>query len=164
MHVLRIDQRAALARTHGKWLAAATHYRWHARSYKGCGREDDTRHTTQDIQHGTKDPRHMKTHCSKDSATGTRTRVARVRAEYPNQLDYSGVRTYTPALQYPACHRIPCFTIPAFAAATTVVVAAVVLVLAVVVVAVVIVVMAIVAQAIVMAVVMGVVVVILWRC
>ena len=24
-------------------------------------------------------------------ATGTRTRVARVRAEYPNQLDYSGV-------------------------------------------------------------------------
>ena len=27
---------------------------------------------------------------TKDSATGTRTRVARVRAEYPNQLDYSG--------------------------------------------------------------------------
>ena len=27
---------------------------------------------------------------SKYSATGTRTRVARVRAEYPNQLDYSG--------------------------------------------------------------------------
>ena len=27
----------------------------------------------------------------KSSATGTRTRVARVRAEYPNQLDYSGV-------------------------------------------------------------------------
>ena len=26
----------------------------------------------------------------KHSATGTRTRVARVRAEYPNQLDYSG--------------------------------------------------------------------------
>ena len=26
----------------------------------------------------------------KDSATGTRTRVAQVRAEYPNQLDYSG--------------------------------------------------------------------------
>ena len=26
----------------------------------------------------------------KSSATGTRTRVARVRAEYPNQLDYSG--------------------------------------------------------------------------
>ena len=26
----------------------------------------------------------------KGSATGTRTRVARVRAEYPNQLDYSG--------------------------------------------------------------------------
>ena len=26
----------------------------------------------------------------RDSATGTRTRVARVRAEYPNQLDYSG--------------------------------------------------------------------------
>ena len=28
---------------------------------------------------------------SKSSATGTQTRVARVRAEYPNQLDYSGV-------------------------------------------------------------------------
>ena len=27
---------------------------------------------------------------AQDSATGTRTRVARVRAEYPNQLDYSG--------------------------------------------------------------------------
>ena len=27
---------------------------------------------------------------STNSATGTRTRVARVRAEYPNQLDYSG--------------------------------------------------------------------------
>ena len=27
---------------------------------------------------------------NKNSATGTRTRVARVRAEYPNQLDYSG--------------------------------------------------------------------------
>ena len=25
-----------------------------------------------------------------NSATGTRTRVARVRADYPNQLDYSG--------------------------------------------------------------------------
>ena len=30
---------------------------------------------------------------SKVSATGTRTRVARVRAEYPNQLDYSGIDT-----------------------------------------------------------------------
>ena len=28
---------------------------------------------------------------NKNSATGTRTRVARVRAKYPNQLDYSGV-------------------------------------------------------------------------
>ena len=27
----------------------------------------------------------------RNSATGTRTRVARVRTEYPNQLDYSGV-------------------------------------------------------------------------
>ena len=27
-----------------------------------------------------------------NSATGTRTRVARVRAEYPNQLDYSGAQ------------------------------------------------------------------------
>jgi hypothetical protein len=31
-----------------------------------------------------------KLHTLKSSATGTRTRVARVRAEYPNQLDYSG--------------------------------------------------------------------------
>jgi hypothetical protein len=30
---------------------------------------------------------------SRHSATGTRTRVARVRAEYPNQLDYSGCCT-----------------------------------------------------------------------
>ena len=29
-------------------------------------------------------------HARKHSAAGTRTRVARVRAEYPNQLDYSG--------------------------------------------------------------------------
>ena len=29
-------------------------------------------------------------YCCKNSATGTRARVARVRAEYPNQLDYSG--------------------------------------------------------------------------
>ena len=34
-------------------------------------------------------PRHLR--LARDSATGTRTRVARVRAEYPNQLDYSGV-------------------------------------------------------------------------
>ena len=27
----------------------------------------------------------------RNSATGTRTRVARVKAEYPNQLDYSGL-------------------------------------------------------------------------
>ena len=30
----------------------------------------------------------------KTSATRTRTRVARVRAEYPNQLDYSGTYNY----------------------------------------------------------------------
>ena len=30
----------------------------------------------------------------RNSATGTRTRVARVRAEYPNQLDYSGICIY----------------------------------------------------------------------
>ena len=30
------------------------------------------------------------TRSHKTSATGTRTRVARVKAEYPNQLDYSG--------------------------------------------------------------------------
>ena len=29
-----------------------------------------------------------------NSATGTRTRVARVRAEYPNQLDYRGIRAH----------------------------------------------------------------------
>ena len=29
--------------------------------------------------------------CTNNSATGTRTRAARVRAEYPNQLDYSGL-------------------------------------------------------------------------
>ena len=29
--------------------------------------------------------------CGMHSATGTRTRVARVRAEYPNQLDYGGI-------------------------------------------------------------------------
>ena len=34
-----------------------------------------------------------KSNRSQDSATGTRTRVARVRAEYPNQLDYSGFCT-----------------------------------------------------------------------
>ena len=28
--------------------------------------------------------------CANNSATGTRARVARVRAEYPGQLDYSG--------------------------------------------------------------------------
>ncbi len=32
-----------------------------------------------------------------NSATGTRTRVARVRAEYPNRLDYSGVAAIAPA-------------------------------------------------------------------
>ena len=31
--------------------------------------------------------------CAQYSATGTRTRVARVRAEYPNQLDYGGVES-----------------------------------------------------------------------
>ena len=31
-----------------------------------------------------------------NSATGTRTRVARVRAAYPNQLDYSGHVDYSP--------------------------------------------------------------------
>ena len=32
----------------------------------------------------------LRHYCCKNSATGTRARVARVRAEYPNQLDYSG--------------------------------------------------------------------------
>ena len=35
-------------------------------------------------------PPHHTTKQMHNSATGTRTRVARVRAEYPNQLDYSG--------------------------------------------------------------------------
>ena len=35
---------------------------------------------------------------AKSSATGTRTRVARVKAEYPNQLDYSGSGRATPRL------------------------------------------------------------------
>ena len=40
-------------------------------------------------------------HCIfKSSATGTRTRVAWVRAEYPNQLDYSGVCIYIISLRY----------------------------------------------------------------
>ena len=34
-----------------------------------------------------------------NSATGTRTRVARVRAEYPNQLDYSGSGTDASIMQ-----------------------------------------------------------------
>ncbi len=38
----------------------------------------------------------MSQHRKKHSATGTRTRVARVRAEYPNQLDYSGYGGPTP--------------------------------------------------------------------
>ena len=38
----------------------------------------------------------------KNSATGTRTRVARVRAEYPNQLDYSGIVSASPVF----CPRI----------------------------------------------------------
>ena len=34
------------------------------------------------------------------SATGTRTRVARVRAEYPGQLDYSGCWISNPEKEY----------------------------------------------------------------
>jgi hypothetical protein len=36
----------------------------------------------------------------RNSATGTRTRVARVRAEYPNQLDYGGACNPTPSASY----------------------------------------------------------------
>ena len=41
----------------------------------------------------------------KSFATGTRTWVARVRAEYPNQLDYSGVEVDIPDIQlvHPTC-------------------------------------------------------------
>ena len=41
------------------------------------------------------------------SATGTRTRVARVRAEYPSQLDYSGLGAALPAL-LPNIQRVSC--------------------------------------------------------
>ena len=47
---------------------------------------------------------------NENSATGTRTRVARVRAEYPNQLDYGGFcvndagqnPSYNSVLEYPS--------------------------------------------------------------
>ena len=50
-----------------------------------------------------RDSKQTREHCrtpgmckgSKASATGTWTRVARVRAEYPNQLDYSGIDAWT---------------------------------------------------------------------
>ena len=48
-----------------------------------------------------------------NSATGTRTRVARVRAEYPNQLDYSGAekkaaaQLYSDADQDQTCSAVP---------------------------------------------------------
>ena len=41
--------------------------------------------------------------CNSLSATGTRTRVARVRAEYPNQLDYSGLAVYSGVQANPFC-------------------------------------------------------------
>jgi hypothetical protein len=44
---------------------------------------------------------HKKRLGNKNSATGTRTRVARVRAEYPNQLDYSGECQAPEPLQEP---------------------------------------------------------------
>ena len=42
----------------------------------------------------------------KSSATGTRTRVARVRAEYPNQLDYSGI--YNHSMLVGPVEKFPC--------------------------------------------------------
>ena len=36
-------------------------------------------------------PVNIRAHLRLHSATGTRTRIARVRAEYPNQLDYGGI-------------------------------------------------------------------------
>ena len=49
---------------------------------------------------------YVKLHCNtklkvvwlaiKNSDTGTRTQVARVKAEYPNQLDYIGSERFTP--------------------------------------------------------------------
>ena len=43
-----------------------------------------------------------------NSATGTRTRVARVRAEYPNQLDYSGAEKKAAAQLYSDSKRASC--------------------------------------------------------
>ena len=45
-------------------------------------------------------PMRQARHFAKSSATGTRTRVARVRAEYPNQLDYSGSCLCSVAFQW----------------------------------------------------------------
>ena len=44
---------------------------------------------------------------SASSATGTRTRVARVRAEYPNQLDYSGFDNKLTSITHDQLLRIP---------------------------------------------------------
>ena len=45
-------------------------------------------------------PRMRSSILGQNSATGTRTRVARVRAEYPNQLDYSGFWHTTGAVRW----------------------------------------------------------------
>ena len=51
---------------------------------------DNVRMTIEPVEPGAATPVVLAMPASKHSATGTRTRVARVRAEYPNQLDYSG--------------------------------------------------------------------------
>ena len=47
-----------------------------------------------------------------NSATGTRTRVAWVRAEYPNQLDYSGSRQALEPLHEPFEFRTTAILLP----------------------------------------------------
>ena len=56
----------------------------------------DARPRTDSWEAGVSHPTSCFMPASGHSATGTRTRVARVRAEYPNQLDYSGCCTFCP--------------------------------------------------------------------
>ena len=51
--------------------------------------------TPQEREQTLKEQNRPRTFSVRNSATGTRTRVARVRAEYPNQLDYSGSALFT---------------------------------------------------------------------
>ena len=46
------------------------------------------------------------------SGTGTRTRVARVRAEYPNQLDYTGDAIESECMTFSPAHILKHVSIP----------------------------------------------------